>query len=257
MLDELTDTERLSRLEVFYPRVKLDTKLVLKFLINRDFTQTNRWTKATVIYQLGILKIQEFKLDLISHMFNPDKLIREVSGWALYQISSEAYQTHSVRLGEVSKRDLDASILTGQQSKLMKFEKVLFFKSIKLFEGTPGISLSYLADFSDEERVKANASLSLDEKLNNYFYIVYSGSLEYYCKGRIAGEYSSGQFVGEMLAPGGFANANVLVAKEDSLLLRFGKDLFYELLAGSVKLTDRVWNRFKFIKFPDFLDLEP
>jgi AAA family ATP:ADP antiporter len=240
VLDELTDSERTSRLEVFYPRVKLDSKLVLKFLINRDFTQTNRWTKATVIYQIGILKINEFKLDLISHMFNPDKLIREVSGWALYQISPEAYQTNSIRLGDVSKKELDASILAGQQSRLMKFEKVLFFKSIRLFEGTPGISLSYLADFSDEERLKANTSLSLDEKMNNYFYIVYSGTLEYYCKGRVAGEYSSGQFIGEMLAPAGFANANVLVAKEDSLLLRFSKDLFYELLAGSVKLTDRV-----------------
>ncbi len=43
-----------------------------------------------------------------------------------------------------------------------------------------------------------------------------------------------------MLAPSGFANANMLVAKEDSLLLRFNKDLFYELLAGRVKLTDKV-----------------
>jgi ATP:ADP antiporter, AAA family len=240
VLDELTDAERVSRLEAFYPRVKLDSKLVLKFLINRDFTQTNRWTKATVLYQIGILKIGDFKLDLISHMFNPDKLIREVSGWSLYQISPEAYQTHSARLGDVVKKELDSSILTGQQSRLMKFEKVLFFKSIKLFEGTPGVSLSYLADFSDEERVVANASVSLDEKLNNHFYIVYSGSLEYYHKGKLEGSYSSGEFVGEMLAPGGFANANVLVAKEDTLLLKFSKDLFYELLAGSVKLTDKV-----------------
>jgi hypothetical protein len=240
VLDELTDTERINRLEVFYPRVKLDSKLVLKFLINRDFTQTNRWTKATVIYQIGILKIGDFKLDLISQMFNPDKLIREVSGWALYQISAEAYQTHSARLGDVVKRELDSSILAGQQSRLMKFEKVLFFKSIKLFEGTSGIALSYLADFSEEEHVAANTSVSLDEKMNNYFYIVYSGSLEFYHKGRTQEQYESGQFVGEMLAPSGFANANVLVAKEASLLLRFSKDLFYELLAGSVKLTDRV-----------------
>lgn len=240
VLDELTDAERISRLEVFFPRVRLDSKLVLKFLINRDFTQTNRWTKATVIYQIGILKIADFKLDLISQMFNPDKLIREVSGWALYQISSEAYQTHSIRLGDAVKRELDSSILAGQQSRLMKFEKVLFFRSIKLFEGTPGIALSYLADFSEEEHVAAGASVSLDEKMNNHFYIVYSGSLEFYYKGRLEGEYGSGQFVGEMLAPGGFANANVLVSREASLLLRFSKDLFYELLAGSVKLTDKV-----------------
>lgn len=240
VLDELTDAERINRLEAFFPRVKLDGKLVLKFLINRDFTQTNRWTKATVIYQIGILRITDFKLDLISHMFNPDKLIREVSGWALYQISPEAYQSHSVRLGDTVKRELDSSILAGQQSRLMKFEKVLFFKSIKLFEGTPGVALSYLADFAEEEHIKSNASLPLDEKLNNNFYVVYSGVLEFYCKGRIQGEYQSGQFVGEMLAPSGFANANVLVAKEDSLLLRFSKDLFYELLAGNVKLTDKV-----------------
>jgi AAA family ATP:ADP antiporter len=240
VLDELTDTERINRLEVFFPRVKLDSKLVLKFLINRDFTQTNRWTKATVIYQIGILKIADFKLDLIAHMFNPDKLIREVSGWALYQINPEAYHTHSARLGDGVKRDLDSSILSGQQSKLMKIEKVFFFKSIKLFEGTPGIGLSHLADFTEEERIKANASISIDEKMTNYFYVVYSGALEYYCKGRMQGEFQSGQFVGEMLAPSGFANANVLVAKEDSLLLRFNKDLFYELLAGSVKLTDKV-----------------
>lgn len=240
VLDELTDAERISRLEAFYPRVRLDSKLVLKFLINRDFTQTNRWTKATVLYQIGVLKIADFKLDLISQMFNPDKLIREVSGWSLYQISPENYQTHSVRLGDTVKRELDSSILAGQQSRLMKFEKVLFFKSIKLFEGTPGIALSYLADFSEEERVAANASLALDEKMNNYFYVVYSGSLEYYNRGRIQGEFGTGQFVGEMLAPTGFANANTLVAKEDSLLLKFSKDLFYELLAGSVKLTDKV-----------------
>jgi hypothetical protein len=240
VLDELTDTERIGRLEMFFPRVRLDDKLVLKFLINRDFTQTNRWTKATVIYQIGILKILDFKLDLISQLFNPDRLIREVSGWSLYQINPDLYHSNAARLGEVSKRDLDAAILSGQQSRLMKFEKVLFFQSIRLFEGTPAIALSYLSDFSEEERLPANASLSLDEKLNNHFYIVYSGTSEYYRKGTIQGEYGTGQFVGEMLAPEGFANANMLVAKEDTLLLKFSKDLFYELLAGSVKLTDRV-----------------
>ncbi len=64
----------------------------------------------------------------------------------------------------------------------MKFEKVPFFKSIKLFEGTPGIGLSYLADFSEEDRVANGASLSLDEKMNTNFYVVYSGTLEYYSR---------------------------------------------------------------------------
>lgn len=240
VLDELTDVERINRLEAFYPRVKLDAKLVLKFLINRDFTQTNRWTKSTVLYQIGILKIVEFKLDLVAQMFNPDRLIREVSAWALHQIDPQQYERDSVRLGEQTKKDLDAAVLRGEGSRLMIFEKVLFFKAIQLFEGMPGVGLSHLADISDEELIKAGESLSVDEKLNNSFYIVYAGRVEYFNKGRMSGTYERGQFIGEMLTSGGFGNSNVLVAREDTILLKFNKDLFYELLAGTVKLADKV-----------------
>src|SRR5690606_10204631 len=77
VLDDLSDAERINRLEDFYPRVKLDSKLVLKFIINRDFTQSNRWTKACVLFQIGMQRIADFKLDLIAQMFNPDLFIQE------------------------------------------------------------------------------------------------------------------------------------------------------------------------------------
>jgi CRP-like cAMP-binding protein len=82
--------------------------------------------------------------------------------------------------------------------------------------------------------------LSVDEKLTTYFYIVYAGQIEYFYRGRQAGSFERGEFVGEMLGGAGFGNANVLVAKEDTVLLRFPKDPFYELLAGTVKLADKV-----------------
>ena len=240
VLDEISDQERVSRLEVFYPRVKLDAKLVLKFLINRDFTQSNRWTKATVLYQIGSLRIEDFKLDLIAQLFNPDRLVREVSAWALYQINPGHYQSHVVRLGDQLARELDEAILPGQDTRLMCFEKVLFFKSISLFEGTPGINLSYLADIAVDRHLRAKESLSADEKLNNSFFIVYSGNVELYVRGRAVATYGKGQFVGEMLTTSGFANSNVLVAQEESHILEINKDLFYELLADNVRLMDRV-----------------
>jgi hypothetical protein len=60
-------------LDDFYPRVKLDNKLVLKFMINRDFTQSNRWTKACILFQIGTQRMDDFKLDLIAQLFNPDQ----------------------------------------------------------------------------------------------------------------------------------------------------------------------------------------
>ncbi|HEY5826582.1 MAG TPA: hypothetical protein VIT44_19560, partial [Cyclobacteriaceae bacterium] len=241
VLDEIPDAERTNRLEAFYPRVKLDEKLVLKFLINRDFTQSNRWTKATVLYQIGTLRIADFTLDLIAQLFNPDKLIREVAAWALYQINQESYHTNSARLGDHAKRILDKAVVVSKESgSLMQIEKIKFFQRISVFDGVSGLSLSYLADIAEEVVLLENQSMVIDEKMNNNFYIDYSGGVEYFERGVYRSTYEGGQFIGEMLSAPGFANSNILRAKERTVLLRINKDQFYELLSDNVKLADKV-----------------
>jgi hypothetical protein len=238
VLDDLTDVERISRLEDYFPRVRLDSKLVLKFIINRDFTQSNRWTKACVIHQIGVLKIRDFKLDLIAQMFNPDLLIRETSAKALYEISSDEYQVHRKRLGDHARKELDDLILYNK--KMSRFEKVQFFQRIALFETISGITLTYIADISDEIQVKEGETLILDERSNNNFYLIRSGSINLYQKGIFTTNFASGQFVGEMLAMPTFVNTNVLIASAASVILRFNKDQFYELLSDNVKLADKI-----------------
>ena len=121
-------------------------------MINRDFAQSNRWTKACVLFQIGILGIADFKLDLIAQLFNPDWLLREVSAWAFYKINPDAYEQNAKRLGEEVKRELDALII--QSKRMTRFEKVLFFQRLAFFEKVPGITLSYLADISEEIHLK-------------------------------------------------------------------------------------------------------
>lgn len=238
LLDDLSDSERISRLEYFYPRVKLDSKLVLKFLINRDFTQSNRWTKSCVIFQIGILHISDFKLDLIAQLFNPDPLLREVSAWALYQIDDDEYHLNTARLGDGSKRELDSLIIHSQ--RMMRFEKVLFFQKLRIFEQVAGVVLAALADISEETRMKEGAVLTLDEKGNNYFYVLVNGVVDYYYRGEVLKQFTEGQFIGEMLGLPNFVNTNLLIAKSDIIIIRFHKDQFYELLSDNVKLADQV-----------------
>jgi hypothetical protein len=238
ILDDLTASERAHRLESFYPRVRLDDKLVLKLMIKRDFAQSNRWTKACVLFQIGILKIADFRLDLVAQLFNPDSLLREVSAWALYQQDSEIYEANTARLGDNAKRELDALIIRSK--KMTRFEIVLFFQKINFFENVPGITLSYLSDISHELRIKSGESHVLDEKVNNYFYVIVSGSVEFYQRGELAAEFSSGQFIGEMLGLPSFVNTNLIIAQSDVVILRFNKDQFYELLSDDVKLADKV-----------------
>jgi hypothetical protein len=238
ILDDLTDAERTNRLEDFYPRVKLDSALVLKFMINRDFAQSNRWTKACVLFQIGILGIQDFKLDLIAQLFNPDWLLREVSALALYKIHPESYEQNSKRLGLDIKRELDALILHAK--RMTRFEKVLFFQRLSFLANVPGITLSYLADISEEIHLKQQDSVSLDEKFNNNFYIIVSGRVDFFHKGDYVKEFRAGEFIGEMLASPNFVSTNLVIPKTDVVVLKFNKDQFYELVSDNVKLADKV-----------------
>jgi ATP:ADP antiporter, AAA family len=238
VLDDLTDVERIGRLEDFYPRVKLDSKLVLKFIINREFTQSNRWTKATVIFQIGMQRLVDFKLDLIAQLFNPDHFIKEVSAWALYQISTEEYHQNTRRLGEYQKRELDSVIILSK--KMMRFEKVLFFQKISIFENIPGVTLANLADISQEIHVQSGESLLLDDKANNNFYILVSGVIDFYQQGQRISQFSQGQFIGEMMPLPNFVNTNLLIAQSEVVILKFNKDQFYELIADNVRLADKI-----------------
>jgi len=241
ILDDVSNSEKINRLELFYPRVSLDEKLVLKFLINRDFTQSNRWTKACVIHQIGIQKIDDFTLDLIAQLFNPDQLIRETSSWALYQINPDLYYSNSIRLGEDVKKSLDAAILgRGIDSAILLYDKILFLQRIKLFEGVPGITLSYVADMSKNVFLKKDQILPLDTDNEKDFLIVYKGHLEYIQRGNQVGSFQEGQFLGEQLVDAGRFNSAAIVSKEETILLKFKKDAFYELLADQVKLADKV-----------------
>jgi hypothetical protein len=238
VLDDLTDNERIHRLDVFYPRVKLNSKLVLKFMINRDFTQANRWTKACILFQIGTQRIEDFNLDLIAQLFNPDNLICEIAAWALYQIDPDEYFRNTPRLGAAKKRELDELILRG--TRMTTFEKVLFYQRIPVFEDTNGITLSYLADISSEIRLSKGASLTLDTTRNNDFLVIVSGSVKYYERGEVKSVFREGQFVGEMLSQPSFLNTNLIVAQTDLVALRFNKDQFYEILADNVSLSDRI-----------------
>lgn len=238
ILDDLADGERVYQLSEFYPRVKLDDKLVLKFLINRDFAQSNRWTKVCVLHQIGLLKLIDFKLDLIAQLFNRDLLIREVAAWALYHMDPVLYDENVKRLGELEKRELDAVVL--HRRSMSRFETTLFYRQLDFFAGVPGITLSYLADITEEVHLKPGESPIHDNGLNNDFFVVVSGRVSWYQHGTVRNHFESNQFIGEMLHQPTLIDTNRVVADNDVVILKFNKDQFYELLADNVKLADRV-----------------
>ncbi|MFM8759574.1 MAG: hypothetical protein ACKODS_08545, partial [Methylophilaceae bacterium] len=176
------------------------------------------------LQEIGNKGISEFKLDLIAHLFNPDQMIREMAGWALYKIDSQEYYKSTLRLDEVTKRSLDASILPGNsQMKLRLFEKVIFFQRLELFSGVSGVTSSFLADISKEQKLVAGQFLPIDKTVNSDFFIVYKGRVQYHEQNKQMTDFTRGQFIGEMLASTGVTNSCGLMAKEESILLKINK----------------------------------
>ncbi len=238
VLDDSTEAEKSKKLEGFYPRIKLDNKLVLKFLINRDFTQTNRWTKALILRQIGNLNGSEFVLDLIAQLFNTDRLIVETAAEALYKIDPKLYEENISRLSEDIQKSLNEIIKYSDKShRILEIDKILFFKSIKRFSNISGLTLSYLADITDEIYLENDNVLVLDGDVNNYFYIIYQNSAKYFTHGAESIEYERGQFIGEMLQVPQTINAHNLKSDSGCLLLRFDKDRYYELVADNIGMA--------------------
>nr|WP_302180048.1 cyclic nucleotide-binding domain-containing protein [Chryseosolibacter indicus] len=123
---------------------------------------------------------------------------------------------------------------------MLRFDKVSFFQDRSIFNRVAGITLSYLADISEEFTLKDGETLILDDRLNNNFYLVIKGSINFFQHGRLVSGYNSGQFIGEMLAVPAFVNTSILIASTDSTVLKFNKDQFYELLADNANLADKV-----------------
>jgi ATP:ADP antiporter, AAA family len=239
VLDDLSFVEKAKKLEIYYPRDPLENKMVLKFLLNRDFSQTNRWTKSCIIHQIGLMKIREFYFDLIANLFNPDLLIREMAAWSLFEIDPTSYEENVKRLDIQSVRHLDGLIKAneGDNARSLRFDKVMFLKNINVFENIIGLVLADLIDITEEEFLKEGQTLSIDDHYNDNFYIVYKGSFNLYENGEIKGETKVGEFIGEMISTENYLKSNLIIALTDSVVLKIKKDGFYDLLADNMKLA--------------------
>ncbi len=243
LFDDISDLEKAKKLEFFYPRSGLSQKEVLKFLINRDYNQTNRWTKSCVIHQIGLQRLTEFKDDLIANLFNPDLLVQEVAAWSLYNIEASLFASNIKRLetGQYERLNMNIGARFKNSNSTLIFEKVLFLKSLPYFVNVSGLLLTYLADYIDDVFIKEGDTLSLTRLKDHYFYIVYDGSINLYAGEEIKKDLSSGEFIGEMTDYQAF-ESNMVMAVKDSVLFKIDKSKFYELLADNIEFATKVIN---------------
>lgn len=87
ILDDLTVSERLSRLAMRYPQRKMDPDVRFDSLVSDHFEETFFWTRTTLLHLIGASK-GEHHLEVVQKSLkNQEPIIRETASWALFQLS--------------------------------------------------------------------------------------------------------------------------------------------------------------------------
>lgn len=153
LLDDSTTSDKLEKLQIFFPRESYNPIQTINYILNRDFNFNNRWTKACAAHTTAYLDSFRVSRGLVSQMFNQDKLLQETTAWVIYNKDKQAYYTIAERLPYRDKKFLDSSIENNQLLDGLDDGFFLFIEMVMLIKKLPAfnrISGKVLSDLSDK-----------------------------------------------------------------------------------------------------------
>jgi CRP-like cAMP-binding protein len=188
-----------------------------------------------------MVKIHDYSIDLIANLFNPDLLVSETAAWALFHLDPKLFHENISRLNPEFKRLISETVIGTKENdkKILKLEKVKFLKNMRIFNEVPGRILANLVDYIEEVTMHEGTSYPLQGNNSDYFFIIYSGEVNYYSDGKKVRNMRRKYFIGE-LADSEDADSSLLIAQEKALLFKISKEKFYEQLSDNFNFANQV-----------------
>ncbi len=252
ILDDISDLDRIRRLEMFYPFIEISLDELIRQIINKEYNSINRWTKVSMIYFLGKERITEkYDMELIANLFNPDQLIKEISAWAMNEVDEQLFNENIDRLEYDDKNHLQ-NLIQGQNNHInsdmrphMLFEAVNFLKDKTLLGDMPSYILAGLVDFMDQIFLEDKTIIEPEEWQNDCFYLISKGSLEIKkTTGEVIDQFEEGDFLGEQINIDLLEDQVSFGVVGDTVLLKIEKNKFFELITNEYEVTLKLLDSF-------------
>ncbi len=250
VLDDVKDTEKLEKLNDFYPPESFESyQDLLLQIINRDYNHVNIWTKGLAMYKLTLMRGASVSDDLIANLFNPDPLMLQTAAAVIYRLDKEAYHHHTRRLKTSVKKELDKAIVPPVfrakdekvYQQLLYIERAILLKQLEIFQNIPGIILVEMALCLEE--IKVQKGTKLIEKGDNGsspIYIVLSGKLKVHDGDEVKETINERGIVGHKLIVNTDINPYTITADKESILLVLDKDQLYDLVSKHIEMVDGI-----------------
>ncbi len=154
LFEDMPLHERIHKFSFHYPQEKLSKLDRIKDIINKDYTEVNRWTKACAIELLRNYNSEEISEITAANIVNPDPLLAECAAWVLFNKNQNKYIDTVIKFEK--RETIKLKTLTKNLKERTKnnytliFEKINILKNTEQFKETPELNLIDLAIKSAE-----------------------------------------------------------------------------------------------------------
>lgn len=174
LIDDVSAKEKLDKLQVFYPRQLYEERDTYNYILNRESSNANRWTKACTLYAIAENENIEIDDSIVAHMFNPDPLLAELATWITYKNKPSQYRSVLRRMWEQADQ-MDKIIQRVESNLPLVFDIVLMLRKMPEFKDFTGLLLSQMVSQMHPIRIKAGESLNISARPDE-LYVLQSGS---------------------------------------------------------------------------------
>lgn len=238
LLDESPTTEKLEKLQIYFPRESYNPVQTINYILNRDFNYNNRWSKLCAVYASAYIPNFRVSRGLISQMFNQDKLLQETAAWVIYNKDKSLYPVITERLPLRDKRFLDSAIENNQMLDglddgfFLGIEMVFFIKTLPVFKGISGNLISELADKVVAVEMKSRERVNLAQDGNAPILIVAHGEVKLRNGDQEVGLLKKGDVFGDLFQEGPSQAVTEMESTERSVVFRISLPDFYFVMAN-------------------------
>lgn len=244
LFDDSPTGEKLTLLQVFYPRESYTPIQVINYILNRDFNLSNRWTKACAIHASAFMPDFRVSRGLAAQLFNRDKLLQETAAWVIYNKDPKAYDALRNRLPQRDKNFLDSAIENNQLLEglddgfFLSIEMVMFIKQLPVFQNLHGSVLSDLADKVTPVELELAEKIKFShDDANSPIFIVAHGEAQLKFDDIMLSTFKKGDVYGDLFQDGPAAKANILQARERTIVFKINLMDFYFVMANHHELV--------------------
>jgi len=235
ILDDIDTKEKLAKLQHFYPRQTYEEATTYNFLLNRDYNNTNRWTKACTLYALKYNKQEEVTKSIVAQMFNPDNLLSELAASILIEEDKASFDSIVDRL--LLQNSHFKTILERLKAKQpIKFDMCQFFTEGEIFKTLPGLLTSQIIDKAELLELPNGEELIITDE--QYVYYVLADKPTVITESGNESLFDIHELVGNMFTDEKM-RLNKIVSNGDTKLFKISLNDVFDVLTNYKELSDK------------------